>query len=259
MSSFAYSQDKEITLTTYYPAPYGTYDTLIAEKLAVGKGVSAPSADGVVNLNPLTSVSGGTAPSSGNPGDLYFDATDNAFKYWDKDSGASGEFVDFTSSFESAIGFSVHRNGSDQTITKETHTKLLFAQAEGSLNDGFNLYVTNPASESRFIAPEKGYYVFSGSVYVSDIPAGEDFGLHLFKNEPRATIDDSLSDATDRLVCAVEKSAAGIGDGCTITTPPLYMNGTGDYVSLYVWLDDSSSRTVKGDYSTWFSGYKIGD
>jgi len=37
---------EEITLTTYYPAPYGNYEELQATKLAVGSATTMPSTDG---------------------------------------------------------------------------------------------------------------------------------------------------------------------------------------------------------------------
>jgi hypothetical protein len=37
---------EEITLTTYYPAPYGNYEELQASKFAVGSAVTMPATDG---------------------------------------------------------------------------------------------------------------------------------------------------------------------------------------------------------------------
>jgi len=37
---------EEITLTTYYPAPYGAYEELRATRLAVGSAAEMPSSDG---------------------------------------------------------------------------------------------------------------------------------------------------------------------------------------------------------------------
>jgi hypothetical protein len=37
---------EEITLTTYYPAPYGNYEELQATTLAVGSGTTMPATDG---------------------------------------------------------------------------------------------------------------------------------------------------------------------------------------------------------------------
>ena len=41
-----YSIAEEITLTTYYPAPYGNYEELQATKFAVGSSATMPSGDG---------------------------------------------------------------------------------------------------------------------------------------------------------------------------------------------------------------------
>lgn len=40
------SMAEEITLTTYYPAPYGNYEELQATKLAVGSATTMPTTDG---------------------------------------------------------------------------------------------------------------------------------------------------------------------------------------------------------------------
>jgi hypothetical protein len=43
-----FAEDEEIILTTYYPAPYGDYDGLGANSLAVGSNYAVPSTDGDV-------------------------------------------------------------------------------------------------------------------------------------------------------------------------------------------------------------------
>ena len=45
-----FAADETITLTTYYPAPYGVYDELKTSKFAVGKDTPMPGGDGQVNI-----------------------------------------------------------------------------------------------------------------------------------------------------------------------------------------------------------------
>ena len=46
-----YSMAEEITLTTYYPAPYGNYEELQATQFAVGSTTTMPSSDGDMTAN----------------------------------------------------------------------------------------------------------------------------------------------------------------------------------------------------------------
>jgi hypothetical protein len=61
------AQDEEITLTTYYPAPYGDYDEISA---------------GLLMLNPRSAPSSVTANDEGL---MYYDSTDNEFKVYGED------------------------------------------------------------------------------------------------------------------------------------------------------------------------------
>jgi hypothetical protein len=80
-SGLAAAQDEEITLTTYYPAPYGDYDNLRTDTIAVNKiavgGTTVPVTDGVIGF-----ASRATEPPANvsRAGDLYFDGTE--FKYY---------------------------------------------------------------------------------------------------------------------------------------------------------------------------------
>jgi hypothetical protein len=256
MVGIASADDEEITLTTYYPAPYGEYEELSTNKLAIGPGATMPENDGVISFSPLTSGLGGTAPTEGNLGDIYFDGTDKEFKYW-KQEAASGSFKSLSGETSNqAICFFVHRNNVDQAVAKETHTRLMFTHQVSNVSGGFQLV------DSKFVAPEDGYYVFTGSVYIGNIKNEEDFGLEIYKNENRLSIPRNDPTESSNLVCRTWFRAsvgAGSGDGCVITTPPIYMNGSTDYLALYVWLDDNANRTVEGNLKTWFGGYKIGE
>jgi hypothetical protein len=64
---------EEITLTTYYPAPFGNYEELQAEKLAVGSTVTMPAADGSLAVLMVAVGSGAAMPAA--DGDLVSDGT----------------------------------------------------------------------------------------------------------------------------------------------------------------------------------------
>ena len=78
----------EVTITTYYPAPYGVYkefkttgDTSLAtDSGSVGIGTDSP--DGVLGVNgEINFVPQDSEPSS-NEGSLYYDNTADEFKYY---------------------------------------------------------------------------------------------------------------------------------------------------------------------------------
>jgi hypothetical protein len=76
-AGIVFAQDQEeITLTTYYPAPYGDYENLKSNRLAVGSGAMMPANKGDANIEGNLSVNGTvsigpyTLPSTdGNVGD----------------------------------------------------------------------------------------------------------------------------------------------------------------------------------------------
>ncbi len=64
-----YSIAEEITLTTYYPAPYGNYEELQATKFAVGSTTTMPlgdgdlTADGTIQANTAFNLNGNNGVS----------------------------------------------------------------------------------------------------------------------------------------------------------------------------------------------------
>lgn len=73
----AFSQE-EITITAYYPSPYGVYDELQTDKFMVGAGVM-PDNDGVVNFQQLAANPVGAA--SNTEGAMYYNTTFDEFRY----------------------------------------------------------------------------------------------------------------------------------------------------------------------------------
>ena len=73
---FAQSSEESITFTTYYPAPYGSYNELQTNKLAVGYSTSAglPNINGDISLFPH---SGNPASwAAGKQGEIAYASTD---------------------------------------------------------------------------------------------------------------------------------------------------------------------------------------
>jgi len=76
---------ESITITTYYPSPYGVYDQMRANKMVIGDpdSTSTPSPDtnGVVRFKGISSDPTGFNDTK--PGALYYNTSDDEFKYHD--------------------------------------------------------------------------------------------------------------------------------------------------------------------------------
>ena len=80
ITTLSYAEDEVIELTTYYPAPYGEYDELQGNKLAVGSTAIMPTTDGAINFS---TVNDSIAEPVGAEGDIYYSGKDSEFKYHD--------------------------------------------------------------------------------------------------------------------------------------------------------------------------------
>lgn len=74
--SFAYAQES-LTITTYYPSPYGSYQSLQTRRLTIGNDDESTE-DGVVNFQEL-----GGNPSWNEEGALYYNGSAHEFRYYD--------------------------------------------------------------------------------------------------------------------------------------------------------------------------------
>ncbi len=64
LSSLAFAADETLTITTYYPSPYGSYTNMwVANRLGVGSGTSTPAA--TLDVGTTTSCCGGGNPTIG--------------------------------------------------------------------------------------------------------------------------------------------------------------------------------------------------
>ncbi len=68
---FSFAQQSEsITITTYYPSPYGSYNELRTNMLAVGSNTAMPTANGDLRANRIVTGATTTIPGAAQDGDL---------------------------------------------------------------------------------------------------------------------------------------------------------------------------------------------
>ncbi len=71
---------EDLTITTYYPSPYGSYNELTSNRLSINI-TDAASNDGVIRFNPVDIA------SDGNEGEIYYDSSEHKFKYMNNTAG----------------------------------------------------------------------------------------------------------------------------------------------------------------------------
>ena len=95
LSNYGFAQSspgESITITTYYPSPYGSYKDLQTKRLVIGDD-AMPDTDAVVNFQGL-----GSDPSFSHDGALYYSNVKHEFRYYDGGIAAwrrIGGFEDF--------------------------------------------------------------------------------------------------------------------------------------------------------------------
>ena len=62
---FVFSQAEQLTITTYYPSPYGVYNQLRANSMAVGSATAMPAADGTIAAGNFQEVKVATSMPTG--------------------------------------------------------------------------------------------------------------------------------------------------------------------------------------------------
>lgn len=77
---FVFAQE-QLTISTYYPSPYGSYDELQAGHIKIGNNNTNTTVDGVVNFWPQA------APATANEGDLFYNSGTHGFQYKDNTAG----------------------------------------------------------------------------------------------------------------------------------------------------------------------------
>jgi len=247
-----YAQDgEEITLTTYFPAPYGDYNTLKAKKLAVGTNSIMPSKDGIINFS---IIDDNASSPAGTEGSLYYSMKGSKFKY--HDGSASNPWKSFSGSLPSAadkVAFRAYL-GSKQDTTDD-NTSFHKVNLDAEIYDEAGCFDT---VNSRFRPTKKGIYYIYGQVEV-DCDTGSDdieFKVALYKNgvmvsQKMVTSHQHVQIATASIVDFIE------------------CNGVDDDIELWYWFNHKTTeytsspagtKSIKGNDSTetYMCGYLIG-
>jgi len=234
-TSFSHAADtaKEIELTTYYPAPYGDYSILKTTDFI---------------LNPTST------PSPAARGQIYYKAGDNKI-YYNTDGTAAGWAQIGNPQQKSSFSAS---NSTDQDIPEDASdfVKIEFDSESFDENNSFSLHdATSPDSTSRHTPKVAGKYVYIISfAYDADTtgPANEldDIRIGLFKKG--IMVDESI-----KRYGRIEHYG---GDKIRLSSHPISMNGTTDYVEAFALHDREGAPTINLTISEQqFSGYRVSD
>lgn len=197
------------------------------------KATFTTSALSVANANPVILDSRGEADvwPSGTTKYVLKDSSDNTI--WTVDNVGGNPLV-------VAYSFKANKNGTDQTgIVSATNTKLTFTN---ELWDGGGWYDT---STSRYTPQVAGRYRFAAAALVSaNVVDQQQYVAMIYKNGSLA--GQCISHASGTLALSVSVD---------VTMP---MNGSTDYVEVYVYGGGAGNKTVSGtDVNAWFEGHLV--
>ena len=206
----------------------GTTLGVINQSGYLGIGNVAPSA--TLDVNGEIKVGNtGLACSNAVSGSVRYNSTSNTIDYC---TGTSWTSLGPSSTVPS---FAVNRNGTNQTVTANTATKILFTTVEFDTNSNFN------TGTSRFTPNVAGTYIFELNAYCTD--NANWCQARIYKNGAEVVESGQLT-ATN---------ASHIAH----TTAILRMNGTTDYVEGYVY--NGGGTTLSGAVvDTRFAGTMVG-
>jgi hypothetical protein len=123
----------------------------------------------------------------------------------------------------------------NQTISNETSTKILF--------DTENFDTNNNFASSRFTPTVAGYYQISGATRVVANSTGE-FFIGIGKNG--SVIYRGMNSNFASTIALVGLTVSGL----------VYLNGSTDYVEMFVYQGTGSSKAITGDIAiTWMTGF----
>jgi hypothetical protein len=130
---------------------------------------------------------------------------------------------------------------SSQAIATATYTKVQLNIKEFDTNNAFD-----NATNYRFQPNIAGYYLISGCLYFNIAPVTLSNGsLHIYKNG-----------STFKFVNLDANSGNG-HYGSTVTSV-IYLNGSTDYIELYVYQNNGSSQNIVGQSNaTYLSGVMV--
>ena len=128
--------------------------------------------------------------------------------------------------------FSVYRS-TNQSITTATYTKIQLDTEEFDTNSNFD-----STTNYRFTPTVAGYYLISGCVYFNIAPTTLlSSSLHIFKNGSSLKFVNLDSNST-------------YGHYGSTVTSIVFLNGTTDYIELYVYQNSGSSYSLNGGSNT---------
>jgi len=129
-----------LTISTYYPSPYGSYNELQVGNLKIGNNNTNTTLNGVVNFWPQA------RPATGNNGDLYFNNS-GKFEYyysgWNDFGGAVYNLadVDVYTAAGSGLGWTILANISGSGV-------LLGGSVSGHLLDKIEIVVDGSTTKT---------------------------------------------------------------------------------------------------------------
>jgi hypothetical protein len=125
--------------------------------------------------------------------------------------------------------------GSNQTFSASTWTKVRLDTKEFDTNNNFD------TTNFRYLPTIAGFYMFSGAAEISYSSAGPSiFYNAVYKNGSVYQQDYSGGYTASNVGVYGHKSVNGI----------VYMNGTTDYLELYVWSNSASAFVGRGSVTT---------
>jgi hypothetical protein len=126
---------------------------------------------------------------------------------------------------------------SNQSVSNATWTKMTFNTEEYDTNNNF--------ASSRFTPTVTGYYQINARVVSNGYTTNQTI-LSIWKNGGEST--------GKRLMQIPNSTASSL---CPMGSALIFMNGSTDYIEIYLFQDSGSSQTFLGSYSAeaWFQGF----
>lgn len=159
------------------------------------------------------------------------------------DTSTFGGNVDVTGNvITDAPAFSVTKSAT-QAISTGTFTKVIFDTEAYDTNSNFD-----STTNYRFTPTVAGYYHFNAGVTTTTVPsANSGTYMTFYYNGSRADGKEAQVAAITGLACNAFNSAT------------FYMNGTTDYVELYIYFPSAAgAQTLSADnYRTYFQGHLV--
>ena len=137
-----------------------------------------------------------------------------------------------------AVSFSVHKNGTNQSIPNATYTKVTFSTEEFDIGGYFD------TTNSRF-TPPAGYYNFNASATLASSADTKATILALYKNGVSYKLGPYNRSPTIAPI--------GAGINCLAAA-----NGT-DYFELYIFQESGTQNLSGAATNSYFMGHRVGD